>query len=75
MGQFAQQQQMYFDPTTGQMIPADVAGQWADNSVRDRCGVSVADGLRSASLRRIPAFRVTASLGSNNLTMNHSNLI
>ncbi|KAI0721941.1 hypothetical protein C8T65DRAFT_171382 [Cerioporus squamosus] len=30
-GQYAQQQ-VYFDPTTGQMIPADMAAQWADNT-------------------------------------------
>ena len=26
---------MYFDPTTGQMIPADMAAQWTDSNVRD----------------------------------------
>ncbi|RPD62000.1 hypothetical protein L226DRAFT_571382 [Lentinus tigrinus ALCF2SS1-7] len=30
-GQYAQQQ-VYFDPTTGQMIPADMAAQWTDNN-------------------------------------------
>ncbi|EJF63031.1 hypothetical protein DICSQDRAFT_179690 [Dichomitus squalens LYAD-421 SS1] len=31
MGQFAPQQQVFFDPASGQMIPADVASQWAEN--------------------------------------------
>ncbi|RDX53067.1 hypothetical protein OH76DRAFT_66671 [Lentinus brumalis] len=30
-GQYAQQQ-VYFDPTAGQMIPADMAAQWTENS-------------------------------------------
>ncbi|KAI0751289.1 hypothetical protein C8Q80DRAFT_564478 [Daedaleopsis nitida] len=32
VGQYSQQQQMLFDPTTGQMMPVNVATQWADSS-------------------------------------------
>ena len=33
-GHYAQQQ-VFFDPTTGQMIPADMAAQWTASNVRD----------------------------------------
>ena len=68
MGQFAQQQQMFFDPTSGQMISADVANQWAGNAVRD-CPSGLA---YSALLTSAPLLYLTIAQNMNYQGQNYS---